>query len=32
MLVGVTARGVVTVQIPAITNIYPANRWGGSTR
>jgi hypothetical protein len=32
VLVGVTARGVVTVQIPAITNIYPANRWGGSTR
>jgi YVTN family beta-propeller protein len=32
MLVGVTARGVVTVQIPSITNIYPANRWGGSTR
>jgi hypothetical protein len=32
MLVGVTARGVVTVQIPAITNIFPANQWGGSTR
>jgi len=29
-LIGVTARGVVTVRIPAITNLYPANRWSGS--
>ena len=28
MLVGVTINGVVTVQLPAVTNSYPASRWG----
>ena len=32
ILIGVTARGVVTVRIPALTNLYPANRWSGSQR
>jgi hypothetical protein len=27
ILVGVTAYGVVTVQLPAITNIFPAAEW-----
>ena len=28
MLVGVTINGVVTVQLPAVTNTFPASRWG----
>ncbi len=30
ILVGVTANGVVTVQLPAISNIFPAAGWGTS--
>lgn len=30
ILVGVTADGVVTVQLPGITNIFPAEGWGTS--
>lgn len=29
ILVGVTARGVVTVRLPAVTNTFPAARWPG---
>lgn len=28
VLIGVTARGVVTVRLPALTNIYPVQGWG----
>jgi hypothetical protein len=29
VLIGVTARGVVTVRLPAISNSFPASRWPG---
>jgi len=29
ILIGVTARGVVTVRLPAISNTFPASRWPG---
>ena len=32
LLVGVTARGVVTARLPAITNIYQARAWGAPAR
>ncbi len=30
ILIGVTAKGVVTVRLPAVTNSFPSQRWGGS--
>jgi hypothetical protein len=30
ILVGVTAYGVVTVQLPAISNVFPTEGWGTS--
>jgi hypothetical protein len=32
LLVGVTARGVVTVRLPAITNPFPARLWGAPSQ
>jgi hypothetical protein len=32
VLIGVTARGVVTVRLPAITNSFPVSRWPGGQR
>jgi hypothetical protein len=31
VLVGVTARGVVLVRLPAVTNSFPSARWAGGT-
>jgi hypothetical protein len=31
ILVGATARGIVTVRLPAITNVYQARMWGAPT-